>query len=206
MYPLLNDLQSLSKSGIQLMCDGVQHDFYPFLVYCACDLPARAMIQNLKHPTGSSACPICLHTGHRNEEKSANSTRSFIRYRYGKEESSSALRTYEQTIEHAQKKLNGVKGFSCLMTLPYFDIIKNVTTDYMHGSILGVTKRILQIIIGDLKVSTTFKVLSKKHQIELNRRLTALKPYSSIKYKPRPLSELATFRAIELKNYLFFFI
>lgn len=50
MYPLLNDLQNINNSGIQLMYNGVPHDFFLFLVYCACDLPARAMIQNFKHP------------------------------------------------------------------------------------------------------------------------------------------------------------
>lgn len=146
-----------------------------------------------------------MHTGHRNEEKAANSTRKFIRYRYGKETTPSALRTHEQTIEHANKKSNGVKGFSCLLTIPYIDLIINVTTVYMHGSLLGVQKRFGQKITGSLKVSTKFKPLTKKQQIELDRRLTALKPYSHIKYRPRPFSELATFRAIELKNYLFFF-
>lgn len=206
MFPLLNDLRAVNENGIQLMYNGIQHDFKLFVVACTCDLLARAMIQNFKNPTGISACSVCIHTGHRNEERASNSIRICTRYRYGKEINISALRTHNDTIRHAQNKDHGVKGLSCLMTLAGFDIIKGVATDYMHGSLLGVTKRIIHIMLGLLKVSTSFKPLSKKNQDTLNKRLKALKPYSSIKYKPRSFEELASFRAIEYKNYLFFYM
>lgn len=100
------------------MYNGKQFDFMPLLLYCVCDLPARASVQNFKHSTGTSACPYCLHPGKKSRE--GNTTRN----RYGIEKVPSTLRTHADTIQHAQNKKHGVKGYSCLMVLPHFDIIR----------------------------------------------------------------------------------
>lgn len=101
---------------------------------------------------------------------------------------------------------NGVKGMSCLMVLPHFDIIKSVQTDYMHGVCLGAVKRWLSIWLGKLKLHPSFKPMSKSNQTELNRRLMSLKPYSRINYKPRSLDHLAKLRAVEYKYLLFYYL
>lgn len=207
LFPLLNDMLYLEKTGIQLMHSGTQYDFMPLLLSCSCDLIARAMIQNIKHPTGTYACPMCLHEGFHNQEKSSGaSCKSMVRIRYGKEKVPSAIRSHLNTIEDAKKQSNGIKGYNCLNVLPYFDTIKCFSTDYMHGSLLGVTKRLIQIWTGHLKVTTSFKALSKSKQNILNQRITSLKPYTRITYKPRSLAEFATYRAIEYKYLLFFYL
>lgn len=199
-------MMGLEKTGIQLMHSGSQYDFMPLLLSCSCDLIARAMIQNIKHPTGTYACPMCLQEGYHNQEKKSSASKSMTRIRYGKEKTPSAMRTHLNTIEDAKKQSNGIKGYSCLNVLSYFDTIKCFSTDYMHGSLLGVTKRLIQIWTGNLKVTSSFKPLSKSEQNILNQRITSLKPYTRITYKPRSLTEFATYRAIEYKYLLFFYL
>lgn len=130
-----------------------------------------------------------------------------MRIRYKKERTPSNIRTHDGTIKHAYLDNNnyGVKGLSCLFALPEFDIIDGFSTDYMHGVFLGALKRLLSLWTGKLK-STKFKPLNKKKQEILNNRLTSIKPYSRISYLPRSLEEHATFRAIEYKYLLFFYL
>lgn len=199
LFPLLRDLRNFLQNGIQIMYNGKQYDYLPMLLYSCCDLPARAHLQNFKYSTGFNACPICVHPGHPNKEDR-------IRVRYAKEIVPSSLRTHSETITHAHKISHGVKGLSCLMAVPEFDIIHSFSTDYMHGSALGVFKRLLSIILGKHAVDTSFKPITKQNQFELNRRIISLKPYSRITYKPRSLADQSTFRAIEYKYSMFFYL
>lgn len=182
------------------MHNGIQFDYLPMLLYCSCDLPARALLQNFKNSTGTNACPVCLHPGNRNMEDR-------VRIRYGKEVTASDNRTHIETLKHAYLDTNnfGVKGMSCLFVLPEFDIIDGFSTDPMHLVFSGVVKKIVSILLGKVK-SPKFKPLSKQNRDILNSRLTKLKPYSRITYRPRSLEDMATFRSIEYKYLLFFYL
>lgn len=165
MYPLLQDLNQLFQESIQLMYDGKQYDFLPLVLFCSCDLPARAQIQNFKGATGRNACPHCLHPGQPNKEDR-------IRFRYAKEENPSKLRTHDETVQDAHNKSNGVKGISCMLTAPEFNIIDGFTSDSMHGVFLGVMKRLMSIWLGDLKV-TTFKHLNNRDKQTIDESIHA---------------------------------
>lgn len=201
LFPLLQDFQQL-YNGVQLVYDGIIYDFLPILLFCSCDLPARALIQHFKYLTGTEACPICLHGAEKNVENGRTM------YRYTKQKEQSKLRTHDETVQHAIHSKCGVKGMSCLMVLPEFDIIKCVPTDSMHNIFLGAFKRLLSIWLGDTKLvnSSKFKAITKQNQIQLNKRLLYLKPYSRISYKPRSLEQRALFRAVEYKYLMFFYL
>lgn len=203
LFPLLRDMQRLFHEGINLIYNGTHFDFKPVLLHSCCDLPARAVIQNFKLYSGTDACPYCLHSGYRNKENGRT------RIRYLKEKEESTLKSNELIVEcaHRTDNTHGVKGLSALMVLPHFDIIKGVPTDYMHNVLLGCMKRLLSIWLGDLKlIDSTFKPISKRNKAILNQRLTALKPYKIINYKPRSLEYMSLFRAVEFKNLLFYFL
>lgn len=91
------------------------------------------------------------------------------------------------------------------MVLPQFDIINGVPTDSMHYIFLDTFKRLLSIWLGNTKlVNSKFKAITKQNQIQLNKRLLYLKPYSRISYKPRSLKKRALFRAVEYKYLIFY--
>lgn len=203
LFPLLRDFNNFYNNGMQLIYNGLKYDFLPMLIHGSFDLPARAICQNFKLYSGTDACPICLHNGERVVEKKQT------RIRYTKQEKPSEIRTHIQTVAFARAPgiVHGVKGMSCLMALPEFDIIKGISTDYMHNVLLGSFKRLLSIWLGDLKLNnSTFKAMSKQKQEILNQRITSLKPYCSITYKPRSLQHRSLFRAIEYKYLLFYYL
>lgn len=205
LYPLLRDLHQLYETGIKFAINEIQFDFLPLLLYCSCDLPARAHIQVFKNPTGYYACPVCLHPGLPNKE-------DIIRVRYIKEREVSQLRSHNESVSNAnsaklnEKEYYGIKGVSCLLALPDFNIIDGFSTDYMHGVCLGTVKRLISIWLGKLKVHSSFKSMSKAKQHELDCRLKRLRPYSRINYKPRPLENQSLFRAVEYKSLLFYYL
>ena len=43
------------------------------------------------------------------------------------------------------KRLKGIIGYSGLMIMPLFDLVIGTAPDYMHGSLLGATKLLLQL-------------------------------------------------------------
>jgi hypothetical protein len=47
-------------------------------------------------------------------------------------------------VEHGDHCL-GFRGKSVLMYVPHFGITKNVPVDYMHGVLLGVTKKLVEL-------------------------------------------------------------
>lgn len=63
LFPLFKDMRQLFDEGIRLIYNGTHYEFRPMILYACFDLPARAMVQNIKYPTGANACPICLHPG-----------------------------------------------------------------------------------------------------------------------------------------------
>lgn len=202
LFPLLEEMCYLFENKIKMLRDEMLYNFLPVLLFCSCDLPARNLVQNFKGPTGKHACPMCLHPGHPNKEDR-------IRYRYSKEEEPSSMRKHIDTIKysHVQNNDCGIKGLSCLMVLPEFDMIESFATDYMHGVFLGALKRMISIWIGKVKMkSIEFKPLNRRQQDQINQRLKQLKPNSRITHYPRSLDELATFKAIEYKYLLFFYL
>ena len=43
--------------------------------------------------------------------------------------------------------MKGVKGYSWVIFVPQLDIIRAVAIDYMHGTLLGVTKMLLTLAV-----------------------------------------------------------
>lgn len=62
----------------------------------------------------------------------------------------------------------GIKGVSSLLELDWFDMVYGMVPDYMHGLLLGVTKKILSLLFSPsnskknhTSLEKTSKVLTK---------------------------------------------
>lgn len=76
---------------------------------------------------------------------------------FNEEDPKGPLRTNELTLQHTKDAMLqqmagksryvviGVKGFSWLSTLKYYDIIRGTAIDYMHGVLLGAQKLLLNL-------------------------------------------------------------
>ena len=48
-------------------------------------------------------------------------------------------------------QVNGIKGFALILTLQHHSIIPGYVVDYMHGTLLGVTKTLLRVNVTNFQ-------------------------------------------------------
>ena len=154
LKPYCESLRDL-ESGIELeapkrgrfTCKGV-------VVSWTCDLPARCLVCNSMQFNGEFGCCKCLQQG-----KTVKSGKGHVRaFPYQHEDPKGPPRNKDDTIRHAAEitrrqltgeklsNIKGVKGPSCLSFLEYYDLVRGIAIDYMHGVLLGVQK-LLQIMV-----------------------------------------------------------
>ena len=102
------------------------------------------------------------------------------------------------------KHVNGIKGRNWFMSLSYFHLVKGVAIDYMHGILLGVQKKPLQLWCLP-EFSKAPLSISGKVSI-LDKRLLHVKPPSVINRTPRNISNsLKYWKASEYHSFLLFY-
>ena len=150
-----------------------------------------------------------MHALTRTFQGTTNHTYPFDTSEEGLVHGYSTPRTHQQTEEFAAvadksgKAYMGVKGYSVLQGAPTFDIIRGVTIDYMHAVLIGVMKKLLELWTS--KEMRTMDWYIGTQVEELDRRLRALSPPHRIHRFPRPIKDLAQWKASELKNFLLFY-
>lgn len=131
-----------------------------------------------------------------------------------------AMRTHQRAISVGYDYLQGIepennfglKGISCMVAFKHFDLATSFPIDYMHGTLLGVVKLLLDIWLGGKKLAYSehekykFKPLTPTQRLELNRRIIALKPPTRFRHKPRSILDRAFCTANEYKCLLWYYI
>lgn len=210
LLPFIIEMNELYSDRISLIQDENIYHFLPFAMYCLCDLPARAELQQLKYISGYFACPICIQKG---TSVSGKGSSKYVRY--VKTNETPEMRTHAQTISdistylNTAKIVNGVKGITPLIALPSFDIIDNVSTDHMHGVFLGVMSDLIDIWMGKKNlqnIKSGFKIKGSENRAKFNNKIVQLKPHSRITRKPRSLFDRSFFKAVEYRNLLWFYV
>jgi Transposase family tnp2 len=197
--PLVQELVELSKKNTKIQINNEIIDVQIRAVLLTADCPAKDKIMKKKQFNGYFGCPYCLHPG-------KLETNRQIRYTcLGNIEA----RTHEKVIcdmrlaYETETTINGMKGLSPLIGFPKFDIINGLTIDYMHCALLGVTKTLLELWLDSSNHFEEFYIGLRKKEID--RRLLQIKPPSSFSRMPRSISELAMWKANELRNFLLFY-
>lgn len=216
--PFAEEMSNLSN-GINVYYDKNVLQCLPLIMFCACDLQALSPLQNIISIAGYNGCPVCEHPGE--SIKNGNTNKKYVRYLAQSEPA--PIRTHSDCIEICHQIYSGImpentkglKGISPMVGFKHFDLVNGFTTDWMHGSLLGVMKQLMDIWMGkrklyysdDEKKKYIFKPLSIKHCKLLNDRLMALKPYNRLNYKPRSIIDhRAFFSANEYRNMLFYYL
>ena len=175
------------------------------LLSVVCDAPARCAVQNFIQYNGWYGCGSCYAKGETFQNNEGNSrSRSHI-YR-GPE---TRARTHEETVILARKAEDlqsphfGVKGFSVLLKVPQFDIIKGISIDYMHCVLLRVMKCLLYLWLYAKHKGCDYFIGSYKDVI--SRRLKSLKPHIQISRLPRTLQNLGHWKASEYRSFLLYY-
>ncbi len=100
--------------------------------------------------------------------------------------------------------VKGIKGVSALFGMHWFDVVFGLVPDYMHGVLLGVTKKMLSLFLSPDGRKKPYFV---GHKIkELDQRLVNMKPTDQVQRLPRPLEkDLHHLKASELQLWLLFY-
>lgn len=215
IQPFTEEMSTLFNGLYLKFMDELVH-LVPLILFCSCDLPARAEMQNRKN-CGYNACSNCEHVGI--SVRNDNSKKSYVRYL--KEEVPSKLRTHANCVAlcheiHKRKtapETSGFKGIPSMILFKEFDLIDGFVTDWMHGSLLGIIKLLLDIWFGKRKLFYTneersvfvFKPMSTANKLHLNKRIMALKPYKRLNHKPRSIiDDRSFFSANEYRSLLWY--
>ena len=144
LKPFTESISDLKTNGIEVYTPDIQQSFicHAMLLCGTCDLPAKALVYNMKQFNGVHGCSHCLQSG---EQISLDSGGSVHIYPYIQGNPTGPARTDMLTEEHARKATHekkaefGVKGPSWLSTVPGYKIIEGNTIDSMHSVLLGVS-------------------------------------------------------------------
>lgn len=191
MKPFLLQLQNLANVGLELFV-GLQYKIYT--ICCCVDSVARCKLQQIKQFNGYEACSFCKHPGTMTDKNQ-------IRYASMNNIQARNHRDTVNAMDLCTKRgvpVEGIKGISCLLAIPNFDVILYCPVDYMHAILLGVCKQLCNIWFEKFGHESYIK----KHIDEIDQILTSISPFRELSRYPRKLTDRKTWKANEWLNWL----
>lgn len=197
--PLAIELKSLESNGFIFK----NQVFRVAVTHAVFDLPAKAMFLKMKQFNGYDACGFCFQAGRHISD---------VGVRYGNDAECAELRKHEDFVAAMSKIMNtssdidvkGVAGVCPAISFEYFDLVKSFCLDYMHNTLLGLTKQLLEFWLNPkLKHASLIK---KAARSRLNQRIAAIKPPKFISRLPRSLVQRKKFKASEFRSLLLYYL
>lgn len=199
MKPFVDELKDLHENGFQCLPPNFNEPVTVKVhtILAPVDSVERCALQNLHQYNGVCGCTFCLNPG-----EHIPVGRGYARVYTGGE---GVKRTQDQhrrdaiQAEQGQITINGVKGVSVLMLLPFFNIIRSFPPVYMHSVLLGVVKLFLSNWIDPKNCNESWYIGTKSHIID--ERLTQVLPPSEVTRTPQSTANLKQWKASEYKNF-----
>lgn len=209
LKPFTESISNLQTNGVEVYSPDISGNFIcrAMLLCGSCDLPAKAIVYNMKQYNGEYGCSHCLQSGKRLTLDTGGSVHV---YPYIQNDPIGPKRTEEQARRYAHeavttgKPVFGVKGPSWLSAIPGYSIIDGNTIDYMHSVLLGVTKMLLSLWF-DSQYSTDLWYCGKRIE-EADSKLLQIKPPINISRLPRSIQSHRNYwKASEYRAWLLFY-
>ncbi|XP_053398926.1 uncharacterized protein LOC123537936 [Mercenaria mercenaria] len=207
LLPLIQEMSELYHTGISIILHGKEILLRGVLLNVVCDAPARCLVQNFTQFNGFFGCAFCQEKGKSVKTSERGSMMSFP-YDCNSESGHASVRKHSESVKQARdaevagKSQYGVKGVTVLTNLSYFDVIRNVTVDYMHCVLLGVQKMLLTLWTDSAKKTEKFYI--GDFTAVLDARMKELTPPNLINRSPRCLADLKHWKATEYRSFLLF--
>ena len=210
LKPIFDHLHEL-EHGIDVESpERGQYRLKAALIACTCDLPARSIVTNMIRYNGAYCCAKCMQKGETAKTGARGSVHVFS---FDAAHPKGPSRSEESVLENAHqamelrkngnldKHVNGIRGKSWFMTLSSFHLVYGVAIDYMHGLLLGVQKKLLQLWFTPEFTKEPFNIC--QNVTVLDKRLLAVSPPSAIN---RNVSDsLKYWKASEFRSFLLFY-
>jgi len=208
LRPMVIDLYDLYTKGVAISVKFEDHfkeiNVKAMLIVATMDLQARAYVVNMTQHNGEYGCLYCMESG-----QVVSSGKGYCRA-YLTREQPPSLRTDEMARLNAIQarqtgsRIEGFLGESVLWYLPYFSFVNNIVIDYMHGILLGVTKKFLDYWFDSKFKDQPFYI--GKNMIDIDKLMRQIQPLYVIHRLPRILSNTYHhWKASELRNWLLFY-
>jgi hypothetical protein len=202
LTPLVTDLLMLHNDGVNIVKNGTSYLVKAKLIIVTMDLQARAYVTNMTQHNGEFSCLYCTASG-KVVKSGAGNCRTFPFKDYDKR-TDDMIKEASLTASRTGKRYHGFFGESILSCLPYFSLSKNIVIDYMHGTLLGVTKKFLDMWF-DSKYKDTPHYIGDRVKV-LDNLMKAICPPYLVHRSPRVLSNTYShWKASELRNWLLFY-
>ncbi|KAL5016753.1 hypothetical protein ScPMuIL_006342 [Solemya velum] len=198
---LMKTLASFSSEGLKVMTCFGKRTLKCHLLAACLDLPARALVANMKQFNGKFGCIFCFDEGQSDPAKPMQRFYPFS--------DKSQLRTHTSILQDIRIAVQnrqperGIKGASALVALNYVNLAKVFPVDWMHCVLLGVTKALLNFWLGRTYRTENFYVGDKVAL--LNRRLLQIQVPDFVARRQRSLEEAQHWKASECREWLLHF-
>ncbi|XP_062554341.1 uncharacterized protein LOC134219583 [Armigeres subalbatus] len=169
-------------------------EVYKVVVVQNClDSVARPKLQNSTQFNGKFGCSLCFHEG-----KIVLGNQ--LRYPYKNSRCRNHSETRRQMIEAHKtgKPINGIKGLSVFLSIPYFDIVAGFPPDYMHSVLLGVVRQIWELCTASANHAKPYYVGQKLKEVEY--RIINIKVPSSFSRYPGKIEDMKKNKASDSEN------
>ena len=172
------------------------------LLFTLCDAPERALLLNMNKFNGKFGCIMCMQSGENLNKSKRGNNQKFL-YHAEQIKVRTKSRYIQQVSEAISKNIcfEGIKGATHLSK--WLHLPTSIIIDYMHASLLGTTKHMLNIWLS---------ASNCKKEFYLGRKITDIDEILlQVKYPiefPREQRSLAQhlnyFKASEYRNFIFY--
>lgn len=161
-------------------------------VFC-CDAPARAFVLKIKSHSGFFSCARCTVEGEYYKNR--------VCFPYTKTEITK--RTYEAYKNLVFEDHHTSTTPSSLIEIPNLNVVSSFSLDYMHLTLLGVTRKLILLWLSKGSVDVR---LSSSSVEKISKSLLKIKQYitSDFVRKTRPINEINRWKATELRIFLLY--
>ncbi|XP_053398883.1 uncharacterized protein LOC123556697 [Mercenaria mercenaria] len=206
LKPLVIDLVSLYQQGFTFTCPETMLvvTVKAMLIIATMDLQARAYVVAMTQHNGLNGCLYCMEPGQVVASGKGHCRAYLYRDQPAEQRTDETLRENADSARNTRERVNGVIGLSVLWYLPYFSFTNNVVIDYMHGTLLGVSRKMLELWFDKTHSSEPFNISQRMGEVD--KDLKRIKPLYVIHRLPRVLTNTYTnWKASEIRNWLLFY-
>ncbi|XP_062504701.1 uncharacterized protein LOC134181439 [Corticium candelabrum] len=195
LKPIMEELVHLEETGILIDTPYGSKICKARLRLMTIDLPARAIVMNMKYYNGEKYSQFCLQSGTTLPEIHCTD--------FGHMRKKVVLRDNASLQRHSEEALKtgttiyGVKGVSPLARVKSVDLVKSCAIDWMHCVLLGVTRKRFEI-----RLSKDTRLLLTKIPLVDKRFLSITDIPKHITTVPRSVTEWSNWKANEFRTFL----
>lgn len=196
--PIVKTIRKLSTIGVKINSAIGHLTFRAKIVMGVFDLPAKAMVLNAKQYNGKYGCSVCLHPG----KRLSNNSRVYLPERTYPERTHAQVVAAGLEAEQTKSCIQGILGVSPFVST--FDMVASIPVDYMHATLEGVTRWLLNRWFDSKFHAAPFYL--GRHCREIDPELLKQRPPHEFSRPPRSIvKHLHYWKASEIRNWLLFY-